>query len=58
MEWTAQNSKTIAAVLAVLLTTSVVGGLYYWDKSGGVAKERDKNALKADSLVGKTQLRA
>ncbi|NBB20980.1 hypothetical protein GVN20_16550 [Runella sp. CRIBMP] len=51
MEWTAQNSKTIAAVLALLLTTSVVGGLYYWDKSGGVAKERDKNALKADSLL-------
>lgn len=51
MEWTAQNSKTIAAVLALLLTTSTIGGLYYWDKSGDVAKERDKHALKADSLL-------
>ncbi|AXE17680.1 hypothetical protein DR864_07990 [Runella rosea] len=51
MEWTAQNSKTIATVLTLLLITSAIGGIYYWNKSGDVAKERDRNALKADSLL-------
>lgn len=51
MEWTAQNSKTIAAILAFLLTTSAITGLYYWDKSGDLAKAKDKTALRADSLL-------
>lgn len=51
MEWTAQNSKLIAGVLALLLTGSVVGGIYFWDKTGDLAKENDKTTLKADSLL-------
>lgn len=51
MEWTAQNSKTIAAILAFLLTTSAITGLYYWDKSGDLSKAKDKTALRADSLL-------
>lgn len=51
MEWTAQNSKTIAAMLAFLLTTSAITGLYYWDKSGDLAKAKDKTTLRADSLL-------
>ncbi|WP_428656054.1 hypothetical protein [Runella sp.] len=51
MEWTAQYSKTIAAILAFLLTTSAITGLYYWDKSGDLAREKDKTTLRADSLL-------
>lgn len=51
MEWTAHYSKTIAAMLAFLLTTSAITGLYYWDRSGDLAKEKDKTTLRADSLL-------
>ncbi|MFN8354619.1 MAG: hypothetical protein U0Y10_09245 [Spirosomataceae bacterium] len=51
MEWTQQNSKSIAGVLTFLLVFSLFGGIYYWDKSGDLTLAQNKSELKADSLL-------
>lgn len=51
MEWTSQNSKLFAGILALMLTASAIGGIYYWDKSGDLAEKNDREVLKADSLL-------
>lgn len=51
MEWTQQNSKSIAGVLAFLLLFSFFVGIYNWDKSGDLTLAINKSELKADSLL-------
>ncbi len=51
MEWTGQNSKLFAGILALMLTASAIGGIYYWNKSGDLAEKNDREVLKADSLL-------
>jgi myosin heavy subunit len=45
------TTKWIAGILTVLLGGALAGGIFYWDKSGNLASEKDKMELKADSML-------
>lgn len=44
------TTKWIAGILTVLLGGALAVGIFYWDKSGNLASEKDKMELKADSM--------
>ncbi len=51
MENVGQNTKTVTYGLSVLAALLLIGGIYFWSKSGKLTRQNDLTEQRADSLL-------
>ena len=51
MENDGQNNKTVTYALSALAALLLIGGVYFWNKSGNLTRQNDQIEQRADSLL-------